>query len=306
MKSGKRSNLVSRKANYGWIFVAPFLIGFFMIYAKIFIQSIVFSFSEVTTDSAEFVRWIGFDYYKEVLVVNQDFNKELISSIASSLLNVPVVLIFSLFVAVLLSQKLRCRGLFRAIFFLPVILATGIIASAELNNAIVGSMWGAAAVETSASGASLSAMDIQQYLLDLNISTEFVEYIITAVNNIYNILNISGVQILIFLAGLQSISPAIYESADIEGATKWEVFWKITFPMISPLILLNMVYSIIDSFTNSQNKLIMLIENAGKTYGKIRIGISSAMAWTYSSVTIILVVAAMLLVSRFVFYSQKR
>ena len=304
----KKVSLTRKKTRYGWIFISPFLLGFVMVYAKVFLQSVLFSFSEVTTDSAEFVRWVGFAHYKEVLMVNTEFNKAVVDSIVGTLVNVPVVLIFSLFIAVLLSQKLRARGLFRAVFFLPVILATGIIARAEMNNAITGAMWGAGSIETGAGAAAslMGNMDLQQYLGSLRISPAFVGYITNAVNNIYGILNISGVQILIFLAGLQSISPAVYESAAIEGATGWESFWKITFPMISPLILLNLVYSIIDSFTNSQNQLILLIEEVGKSYGKVRIGVASSMAWIYSALTIVLVLAAMLLASKFVFYQQKR
>ena len=101
----------------------------------------------------------------------------------------------------------------------------------------------------------VSAIDIERLFANMRVGTELVEYVVGVVNKIYNIVNRSGVQMLIFLAGLQSISPAIYESCQIDGATAWETFWKITFPMISPMILVNAIYTVIDSFTTDSNRV---------------------------------------------------
>ena len=297
--------LEARKARVGWIFVAPFLVGFVLIYMQVFINSIVYSFVRLEQHEIGYdMVFVGWKHYYEVLFVNTEFNQKLVSSITGMIFNVPFILIFSLFIAVLLSHKVRGRGIFRAIFFLPVIMATGIIAMAENNNRAIVDMWQMGGIQTGAgSSGLLDALDVRSFLLSLNINTEFTEYIVAAADNIYNILNMSGVQMLIFLAGLQSISPAIYESARIEGATEWETFWKITFPMISPLIFLNLVYSIIDSFTNSQNKLIELINDMGNNQSFMEL--SSAMAWIYTVVTLVFIITAMLLASRFVFYQQR-
>lgn len=303
----KHTMLTKRKARYGWIFISPFLIGFIFIYINVFINSIIFSFSKIQPSDVGFsLTNIGWSNYNEVLFVSNEFNKTVVGSISQMFVNVPIILIFSLFLAVLLNQKMKGRTAFRAIFFLPVILATGMIASAEMNNAITNSMWGTAGIDTGVAGGSglLNLMDVQSYLSNMQLSPEFTSYIVNAVNNIYNILNISGVQMLIFLAGLQSIPPAIYESAMIEGATGWESFWKITFPMISPLIFLNLIYSIIDSFTNTQNQLITLIDTVGLRQAKF--GLASSMAWIYATITTVIVISAMLLASKFVFYQQKR
>ena len=303
----KNSVLLKRKARYGWIFISPFLLGFLFIYTSVFINSIIFSFSKIQINDSGFsLINVGWSNYNEVLFVSNEFNKTVVGSIGQMFVNVPIILIFSLFIAVLLNQKMKGRGAFRAIFFLPVILATGIIANAEMNNAIINSMWGSTGIDTGVSSSSglVSLMDVQKYLSNMQLSPQFTAYIVNAVNNIYNILNISGVQILIFLAGLQSISPAIYESAQMEGATGWESFWKITFPMISPLIFLNLIYSIIDSFTNPQNQLIELINTVG--IGQAKFGLASSMAWIYAAITTIIVIIAMLLASKLVFYQQKR
>ena len=138
---------------------------------------------------------------------------------------------------------------------------------------------------------------------NMKVGAELVTYVTGLVNDIYNIINRSGVQMLIFLAGLQSISPAIYEACKIEGATAWETFWKITFPMISPMILVNAVYTIIDSFTTDQNTVMRFIDGIyTTTNGK---EISSAMSWMYFLIVILIVAAVAGIASAFVFYQKK-
>ena len=303
----KTNGYQKRRSRLGWVFIAPFVLGFLLVYIKAFVTSIYYSFNEVQPSGLGDNVFIGWENYRQVLFVNTEFNKTVIGSIGTMFFNVPIILLVSLFLAVLLNQKMKGRAVFRMIFFLPVILATGIVASAEANNAVVRELWSNSGIETgmAAGGASLlSAMDIQNYLLSLNLSSEFVGYVIDIVNNIYNILNISGVQLLIFLAGLQSISPSVYEAAKIEGATGWEAFWKITLPMISPLIFLNLVYSIIDSFTNPQNELISLINTVGIKQGKF--GIASAMGWIYTSITTVIVLLVVVIASKTVFKQENR
>ena len=137
----------------------------------------------------------------------------------------------------------------------------------------------------------------------MKIGQELVEYVAEMINSIYDIVNRSGVQMLIFLAGLQSISPAIYEACRIDGATSWETFWKITFPMISPMILVNGVYTIIDSFTTDSNSVMKYISDVyNSTEGQVR---SSAMARMYFIIVMLIILAVFGIFSAYVFY-QKR
>ena len=147
----------------------------------------------------------------------------------------------------------------------------------------------------------VSAMDVERLFANMKIGTGIVDYVTKAINNIYDIVNRSGVQMLIFLAGLQSISPAIYESCSIDGATEWETFWKITFPMISPMILVNGVYTIIDSFTTDSNVVMKYIKNA---YSKGE-EISTAMSWIYFLIVILIVALGAAIFSAFVFYQRR-
>lgn len=147
------------------------------------------------------------------------------------------------------------------------------------------------------------AIDLEALFANMKVGTELVEYVASAVDSISNIVNRSGVQILIFLAGLQSISPAIYESCRMDGATAWETFWKITFPMISPMILVNAVYTIIDAFTSDSNAVMKLIDSVySQPNGNV---VSSAMAWMYFLVVILILAVVAAIMSAFVFYQKK-
>jgi ABC-type spermidine/putrescine transport system permease subunit II len=154
-----------------------------------------------------------------------------------------------------------------------------------------------------ASSEIVSAMDIERLFAGVKIGSGLVDYVAGAVNSIYDIVNRSGVQMLIFLAGLQSISPAIYEACRIDGCTAWETFWKITFPMISPMILVNGIYTIIDSFTTDSNSVMKYINSVYQgSDGQV---LSSAMAWMYFIIVMLMLAVAAGLFSAFVFY-QKR
>ena len=311
VKAPKKRRAVSldrRKARAGYFFVLPFLIGFIAIYLPMIWDSIVYSFSRVTIIPGEgsLTEFVGWENYREALFVNPDFVKTLISGIKELAFDIPAIILFSLFMAVLLNQKMAGRAAFRAIFFVPVILSTGLVETIDAAN-IVGDMMEEESIETGTESSTaaeiVSAIDIEILFQGMKVGTELVTYVATMINNIYDIVNRSGVQMLIFLAGLQSISPAIYESCSIDGATGWETFWKITFPMISPMILVNSVYTIIDSFTTNQNTVMKFIDGVyTQSNGK---EISSAMSWMYFLIVILIVAIVAAIASAFVFYQRK-
>ena len=309
-KRRRNASLDKRKARAGWIFVLPFVLGFLLIYLPIIIDSIKYSFCHMVIlgggqkPAFEFVGWSN---YKVALTEDPAFVQTLLSGLMDMVFDIPMILIFSLFMAVLLNQKMVGRAAFRAIFFIPVILSTGIMESIEAQNVLSEYMEEAEGIE-SGSGQStaseiISTMDIEQMLRGMAVGQGLVEYVSVAINNIYNIVNRSGVQMLIFLAGLQSISPAIYESVQIDGATSWETFWKITFPMISPMILVNAIYTIIDSFTTDSNVVMSYIAQVyTQTDGNV---ISSAMAWMYFLIVLAIIGIVAGLMSAYVFYQRK-
>lgn len=309
-KKRKIASLDKRKARMGWVFVLPFVIGFVCVYLPIIFESIQLSFYKISIVGAgggfekEFVGW---DNYSWALGTDPDFVRTLVEGLKELAFDIPAIIIFSLFMAVLLNQKMIGRAAFRAIFFIPVILSTGIMESIDAQNILSSYMDSTSGIDdgsgTSAATEIVSAIDIERLFSNMKVGEGMVEYVVNMINDIYDIVNRSGVQMLIFLAGLQSISPAIYEACKIDGATSWETFWKITFPMISPMILVNGIYTIIDSFTTDSNTVMTYIASVYKQNdGDVR---SSAMAWMYFLIVIAIIAIVGAIFSAFVFYQRR-
>ncbi len=304
----RKLTLSERKARRGWFFVLPFVLGLVLLYLPIVVDSIVFSFSyigrqqdPVTGIPYDWTKFVGLRHFKAGL--NPSFLTSLGEGVVNLIWEVPAIVIFALFVAVILNQKMFGRAAFRAIFFVPVIISTGLM---EAVNA-AGTTADAGGIDDgtgAASGADqfISMMDVQMLFSNMKVGTGLVTYVIDLVNSIYDIVNFSGVQMLIFLAGLQSISPAIYEASRIDGASAWETFWKVTFPMVSPMIFVNAIYTIIDSFTRQSNVVMQTIQ---AIYQDESEHIATAQAWTYFLVVILIVAVFAAFASAFVFY-QKR
>ncbi|WP_029192648.1 carbohydrate ABC transporter permease [Paenibacillus harenae] len=286
--NGTKLTLARKRSLLGIAFILPWLIGFVLLFAAPLFQSVQFSFSKLTVGLNGFeLEGVGWDNFNNALFVDATFNRILTQSVSEMLLNVPMILFFSLFSATLLNQKFRGRTLARAIFFLPVILASNAIASAESAGLI--NLVGDASVvnEMGGSTSEYNIMSMVMILSDIGLPISFVDYIVGAIMRIYEIITSSGVQILIFLAALQSVPGSMYEVAKMEGATSYESFWKITFPMVSPLILTNIIYTIIDSFAGSP----VTEEIFTTAFETQNFGLSSAMSWIYTLIVGIILVA---------------
>jgi ABC-type sugar transport system permease subunit len=297
----RRLTLRQKRAITGLLFITPWLIGFIVYYLRSFVLTTQFSLSyiKVMDTGGYTATFVGLDNYKYALLEHTTFNQVLTNSIRNVLIDVPFITFFSLFIALLLNAKFKGRGLVRAIFFLPILLGSGAVKeSLEL------------ATEAIQGGATTMISDIAQtsglnvdyfldVLLDIGIPDRMVDYIISIIGRIYEVVRASGIQIIIFIAALQSVSPSLYEVSKIEGATPYETFWKVTFPMVSPLIITNVVYTIVDYFVNSD-----VVELAYNTaFGStMEYGLSSAMSMlsTVSICTILAVIVA--LISRKAFY----
>ena len=300
-------SLTTKKALSGWLFVLPFIIGIIFIYAPIVFNSLRISLSDYTpTREGMQLDWNGFANYSYIFTEDPYFSITIVDGIKDLILQIPAIVIFALFMAIILNQKMTGRAVFRAIFFLPVILSTGIIDAIDSNStfmqAISDSQGGVDDNTGAESGGIISALDLEQLLGGIKIGTELVDYVVSLVNSIFDIVSRSGVQMLIFLSGLQSISPAIYESCEVEGASAWETFWKITLPMISPMILVNAIYTVIDAFTAADNRVMVYIE---KIYNYAQYENSSAMSWVYVGVVLIFILLVALIMKTVVFYQRR-
>lgn len=300
------SKLEAKKNRMGYLFVLPFIIGLLAIFLPALYNSIVYSFSEVAIrlDDVQ-VTSAGFENYIKAFTEDTEFRVLLLSAMQRTVQDLVVIIIFSFFIATLLNQEFRGRGAARTIFFLPVILATGIIANADANSLVANTFasntnTGAVISSAFGSGGMQTLLSLQDLLYSLNLPTTVMNTILTAVENTYNVVNSSGVQIIIFLAALQSISPSIFEAARVEGATKWEEFWKITFPMITPMILVNVIYTIVDSFTNPQYGILEYIQE--QAFSNSKIGFASALSWIYFIFVAVLLALVTAIISKRIHY----
>ena len=302
----KRVSLDSRKARSGYFFVAPFVIGIILVYLPILLDSIWFSFYDTAFETVngqlvEYYKSAGITYYKKALA-DSSFISALLSGLQQLIFEVPAVVIFSLFIAVVLNQKMLGRAAFRAIFFVPVIISTGFMESLLNDTTATDQMEGGVNTggDQSAGSEIISILDVQKLFGEMKVGTELVGYVVSIVNNVYQYINYSGVQMLIFLAGLQSISPSIYEASQIEGATGWETFWKITFPMISPMILVNAIYSAINAFTRTTNPAMRFISGI-----LVEDSLKAATSWIYFAVVMLIIAAVAGILSTFIFYQRR-
>ena len=309
-KKKSNASLESKKARAGWIFVLPFVLGFFLIYVPIIFDSIKYSFNEIKilVGGGYRLEFVGWKNYSDALLVDTSYVTTLVSGLRQLILDIPSIVIFSLFIAIILNQKIIGRAAFRAIFFIPVILTTGLISDIDRANTLSSYMENSAGIDDGSGQESqatqiISVMDVERLFDNMMVGTEIVEYVVQMVNNIFNIVNRCGVQMLIFLSGLQSISPAIYESCSIDGASGWETFWKITLPMVSPMILVNTVYTIIDAFTADDNAVMRYISTVyEQADGNV---LSSAMSWMYFLIVILILAAVAGILSGFIFYQRR-
>ncbi len=289
----KNLSYKQQKVLYGMLFLLPWLIGFVGIFLYSMVDSVIYSLSNVYflgPSTAERIQTfitqtgisgdtffkqgilfesIGFQNFVYAWNIHSEFRRVLVNSMVESLVQLPVVLIFSLLIATMLNTKFKGNVLARAIFFLPVILASEAVDIA-LSQAV-----DLQALMRGTSGI-FGDLQINLFLIESGFPKELVDFLSSIVNTIFTVISIAGVQILIFLAGLQSIPSNLYEAAKVEGATPYESFWKITIPMVSPHIVTVGVFTIVDSFLRSPVTTLIIQTKESQQYG-----VSSAMAWIY-------------------------
>ena len=289
-KKKRHLSLRAKNALKGLVFVTPFIIGLI----AFFIYPVFFSLRISIAQSVEIIgmklRGFTFYQYKRAFVEDTEFVPTFLATVKYTLTTFPLTIILSLIIAILLNKEIKGRGLFRVIFFIPFLLGSGEIMRQLLNQGV--------------DRAVLNIADGR--IIPYNVLSYFGTTIVDVVQGLFGtlvaVLWRSGVQILLFLAGLQSISPALYEAARIDGATEWELFWKVTIPMISPMMLLTLVYTIVDSFTSIDNQLLAYI----KTYGfaNAEFSYASALGWIYFAFIGILVAIIFGIMKRYMHTSE--
>jgi ABC-type sugar transport system permease subunit len=297
-QKNKLAGLQKRKAIAGYCFISPFIIGFLAFMVKPLFQSLQMSFSEVSLGSGNFsLAFNGIENLKYAFRVDPEYTRLLVEELGRMVVYSLAIIVFSFFVALILNQKFKGRALVRAVFFLPVILSSGVILGLETNNQLMATL--AAQIEETTSGVSITAA-LENILRTAGVGVRAFEKVFEVIDNIYDVAIASGIQIIIFLSGLQTISSSMYEAADIEGCTKWESLWKITFPMISSMFLVNWIYTVVDFCMRSDNKVIEKIQSV--MIDQMQYGRASAMSWVYFLVILAFIGISSFLISKEVYY----
>lgn len=290
-KKRSKYTLEQKHNMQGYLFVLPFVLGFFVLFLFPLVQSFLYSFGELDPSNDFKLALSGIGNYIYAVREDTSYYRYVISSLTDMLYQLPVILIFSFIIANLLKSEFPGRSVIRLILFLPVVLSSGLVMSLDSNDIMQSAMSGAISDEASS---MISIESLQQFLMNINISAKLASYLISMVTNILSVINHSGIQILIFLTALQSIPVSLYEASSIDGASGWENFWKITFPMTIPQMIVCLVYTIIDLFVSTNSKVISYVYQVA--FSKMQFGLSSAMSWIYT-----LLVAAVLGLFVFVF-----
>lgn len=300
-KKSKQLSLSTQKSIAGLLFSLPFVIGFLFFFLTPLVRSIVYSFGRITVEEGLKIDFIGFGNYENLLLKSADFVRNVANSIWEMFVSVPSVILFSFFIAVILNQRFKGRTVARAIFFLPVIIASGVFFITQDDSVLAVTKSSISGTGNTEDTLKLTKVIIENFKT-IKLDPSILGFVTDSVNKVYNMAIASGVQILIFLAGLQTISPSLYEASSIEGATAWENFWKITFPMVSPIILVNCVYTIIDQLSGLSNPIINWIYTLA--FKGQDFGLSAAGSWIYFAIIFILIGGAIGIISKKVFYEN--
>jgi ABC-type sugar transport system permease subunit len=301
-------SLGTQRALQGYLFILPWAVGFCLFLAWPLVRSFLLSFNELEAVNINNVRFVGISNYREAFFADPKYFPILVEQIKQTFVNTPAILIFSLFVAMLANQKVRGITAFRGVFFLPVV-----IGSAEVIQTLFGQ-----GVGSDTFGGN---QDVGTFLVQF-LGPAWALNVIAVLGRMSLVLWASGVQILIFMAGLKSISSTYYEAGRIDGATDWELFWKITVPLISPFVLLNIIYTVVDTFTNSfsvqgivsttgtftvqkEQTVLQYIQQTAFS-GQFRLGYAAALGWVYFLIMFIVLMLVIWFMSGKIYYAGEK
>ncbi len=291
MKNRKPIGLETKKSRYGLIFLAPWIVGMLLFFLYPIFQSVYYSFSDlkITPDGVN-ASFVALDNYNEIINEDPQYMNNLTSAITSFGVTLPFILVVSLILALFLNGNFRGRLFFRALYFVPVILASGPALKAFLTAAA-----GNATEVAVADAVSFSMMDFTEVLKGLGLPEQIEKYLTGALDNLFMMVWQSGIQIVLFIAGLQSIPELMYEVAKVEGATKWEEFWFVTLPMLLRPMLLVIIFTMVENITSQTNAV---ITQAYSKFNVVAYGVGSAMLWFYFVIAGAIIAAILLIYSK--------
>ena len=300
----RRLSVERRRMRVGYLFCLPLIFGLAAMFIPSMVQTVIFTLNDLEVDptgNGYSLVWVGLHNYQRALTENPQFLIHLKNSLQSMFIDLPVVVVFSLFMAVVLNQKFKGRLFARLVFFIPVLLATGVVASIESNTNLLG-MVADSTVDTGSAVDMSQLTGLRDLLLSLNFSDKLISIVASAANGIYGIVQASGIQIFILLAALQEIPGSLYEAAKVEGCDGWSLFWKITFPMVSPQLVVCGVYTVVDAYSSVSNTLSPYTEQVAFRLNQY--GYATAMNFLYFLAVGLVLLVLSGIVSRLVFFND--
>ena len=286
-RKSKRLGIDRKRSLEAYIFLIPWLIGVCLFFAYPIFVSIRLDFSDIVEFKGLKTAWVGLENFRYIFFYDINFVPTFLKVVTDTLLNTPLCMVFSLIIAIFINRRMVGRGFFRTAFFIPVLLGTGYIMKQLLGMGVDGMT-------------VTTGILVPKLIADL-LGPSITEVVQGFLDRITVVLWKSGVQIVLFLAGLQGISGSLYEAARVDGATEWEMFWKITLPMISPVIMMNVVYTIVSFFTDTTNPLVDYIYKMNFTNQQFEY--AAAMSWLYFIFALVLCLGSILLMRRHIYDS---
>lgn len=276
MRKKRVTGIERLKVRYGRMFVLPWTIGLLLFFLVPLVTSIAYAFSTVDLTADKMLTFAGLTHFRYLIKSDPNFLDNIGEAVSSFIYSLPVIVALSLIFAIILNQKFRGRIVARAVFFLPVIIATGVVMKFVTGEAID---TGAALSTSLGETESYSGIRFDELLMNLGLPQSVTELLSDYIARMFNLVWSCGIQILLFVAGLQSIPEQLYEVSKIEGATSWEEFWLVTFPMLGNVTFLVLVYTIVDLFTAFDNPIMKQaydLINQNSSYD-----VSAAVLWGY-------------------------
>lgn len=299
MSVGK-STLEKRKSRAGIFFILPWLSGLILFFSYPIYMTIRYSLSRLDRNTLE-ISFVGIENFRYAFQTDAEFPRLLFESTINTIKDVPMIIVFAFFAALLLRKSFFGNSIVKSIFFLTVILSSDVFIRMQIDTGTVsGAVMGSVMQEMDSVFTMLDSLSPDRFSLALGINPAWIEYINDGIRNIFMIMLRSGIQIFLFLAGLHSIPNSFYEACEIEGATAWETFWKITFPMMTPILIVNIVYTIIDSFSTYLNETLRYIYNSA--FSRFEYGYSAALSIIYFIVTMVILAIVFFVSRKRVFY----
>ncbi len=283
--------LMKYREKYGYLFVAPWIVGLILFFVVPIGQSLYYSLCDIKlTDQGLQDVFVGLENFQYIINKDPKYLNYIMESFATIGYSLPAIVVISLILALILNTKFKGRIFFRGLYFLPVIIASGVVI--ELLFQVNGEDVVASGV---GEAVSTNMIDFGDIILRLGLPTQISGFLSTVLENIFEIVWNSGIQIILFISGMQSIPDQLYEAAKVEGCTKWEEFWFITLPMLSRTLTLVIVFTIVELLTTKTNAVMSL---ALATINNLEYGVGAAMAWFYFLIIGVVLAAIMYVLDR--------